>query len=185
MKTLSTVLFHISFRGNLEGVWEPKLPDGDYIGKKPTKYSEPDDINRISVSSSIDGCLKAIFPNVDKLFEKYPSLDFFVYAATFNANSKCRLVTPEELTDKRYVHDAHVTQEHWLLDPYPMRLYERITVKALLEEKWTQYKPFNDPHEKLKDLAPPFEVIDRVVINKSVLKSNHTVKLKTNLSNKW
>lgn len=156
-----TKLLHLSFRNNLEGVWQPKLPDGDYENKPVTKYSEPGDIKRISVSTSIDGCLVAIFPNVDKLFEKYPHLDFFIYEPDFTKTSKCDILTSEDLVKKRYVHDAHVTDEFWLLDKCYMALTGSITVKAFLDKKWRQYRPFNDPKEPLRDIAPEFKILKR------------------------
>lgn len=148
-------LFHVSFNGNLEGVWYPKLPDGG--GGTPGKYPEPDDQLRTSVSTSVEGCLIAVFPNVSQLFEEHSDIDFHVYTVDFSRSKNIEIVDTEILTKKRFVHDAHVTKEAWIITPCYMRYVEQITVTADMNGTWLRYKPFNDAKEEFRELAPHFK----------------------------
>lgn len=93
-KDIKFKLFHLSFNGNIAGMWDPKLPDGLY-GEKGD-LSEPD-VPRISVSPTLKQCFQAIYPNISKYFEKenYPYLIFYVYVPLFTGNEK--VWTPEIL----------------------------------------------------------------------------------------
>ena len=142
---------HLSFNGKLEGIWKPKLPDGMSGNKEymteDSLYPEPDWV-RISVSSSVVGAFRAIYPNIYHYFEEedYPYLDFYVYSPSGNSVG---MMTPKELTDGRYVHDAHVTDEHVLLENIKMTLMGKIRVYNTVRDGDLMYRPFND--SKLKE----------------------------------
>ena len=150
---MSNHFFHISFRDDLEGIWRPMTPAGSDIGKK-TKLSEPD-IPRISVAPSIEDCFRAIYPNVSKYFEteKYPWMEFFVYSPLYM--EKKRTLNWEDLIEKNYVHDAHVTKESWILDPVKMILVMKVKIMNT-ERKNNEllYRPFNDKNQELRYHSP-------------------------------
>ena len=166
-------LYHISFRDNLEGVWEPRNPDGmdgetdgGTDGEK-TDISEPDisepDFPRISFSPTIKQCFQAIYPNVWKYFEEknFPYMEFFVYSPRLSGRE--RVLTPRQLTERRFVHDAHVTEEHCVLDKVFMERIARIRVLNTNKERRTYYHPFNSKQYDRWRLAPSvvrFEVME-------------------------
>lgn len=162
-------LFHISFRDHLDGLWTPRLPDGNYAsGDKETgEFPEPK-VARISFSSSLEGCFYAIYHNISQYFEinKYPYMDFFVYSPILTGNEK--IWNPQFLTKKRLVHDAHVTNEYCILTPVKvkcigkLRVFNPLTRSKKIEE--VKYFPFND--RSLGERFLSYKVETRFVANK-------------------
>ena len=144
-------LYHISFDGDLEGEWKPKLPDG--YDDKPSKNKEFD-IPRICVSPSINQCFQAIYPNVSKYFEElhYPNMDFFVYSPILNGEQ--RILSPEYLTKKKMVHDAFLTDEHDILDTVYMKRIGKVQILNTEKNEFIKYHPFNNPENEEQDFAP-------------------------------
>jgi hypothetical protein len=149
-------LQHISFNKNLEGLWKPQVP-AEYIENK-TYLSEPD-TPRISLSPSIEGCFKAIYPNVSKYFEieNYPYMEFYVYTPLLTG--KERIWPPSYLTTNRLVHDAHETNEHCILTPVYMKLIKKIRIFNTNKSPDLFYHPFNDKNIPLKYLCPKVIII--------------------------
>lgn len=147
---LDKKLYHISFDGDLEGLWEPKEPAG---GGSQSDTSEPN-TPRICVSPTIEQCFQAIYPNVSKYFEEknYPHMDFYVYIAQVVGTEE--IITPEALTAKRYVPDAHLTDEYWILDPTFMQKHSKIRIKNTNDNKWLEFHPYNDESEDKRGFAP-------------------------------
>lgn len=120
-------LYHISFNGKLIGEWTPQPPDGDYDPETDTVSLHGEPLTpRISVAPTLVGCFQGVYANVKHLFKRHPELTFFIYKAEFKGNE--RVVYPEQLTAYKQVHDAHITQEHCILDPVEMRIVGRVTV---------------------------------------------------------
>lgn len=149
-------LIHLSFKSVGTKVWQPKVPDGmpevrELIGE----MAEPD-TPRISVAPTVTQCLQSIWPNIyDLLTEKqYPTMDLHVYRPTgFH-----RVVPPDELTRERWVWDAHVTGEHWIIDPTKMEQIAKIRVKSPVYRR-SDYAakkthPFNDPKMPETEVGP-------------------------------
>lgn len=136
--------YHLSFNNKLEGNWYPKIPDGSDIGEK-TSLSEPNTL-RISFSETLEGCFRAIYPNVSQYFEekKYPWMEFYVYSPVIT--DKTKIVTSGRLTKERFVHDAHVTKEIWILNTVKVELISKIKVLNTSEEGDLFYYPFHDKH---------------------------------------
>lgn len=135
--------FHISFNKNLEGTWKPQLPAGTELNIK-SDLSEPE-IPRISIAPSIKDCFRAVYPNISKYFEieNYPYLKFQVYQPKIESSTK--ILNWEDLNSKRYVHDAHITKESWILSPVKMLWIAEIEIYNT-NKKGNQlfYRPFND-----------------------------------------
>jgi hypothetical protein len=147
---LDKVLYHISFKKDLEGMWEPKTPAG---GGSRTGMSEPD-TPRICVSPTIEQCFQAIYPNISKYFEEkdYPHMNFYVYVAQVVGTEE--IIEPKDLTKQRLVPDAHLTDEHWILDPTFMQLHSKIRIKNTNDNKWLKFHPYDDKSEKKQGFAP-------------------------------
>lgn len=147
-------LYHLSFNGGLAGVWNPKIPDG-YAGMEgsipPTEPMFP----RICLSSTLEGAFYAIYPNVSHFFEKhrYPHMDLYVYSPILRKDT--RLLTPAELTKKRMVWDAHLTQEYDILTPVKMTLKGKVRFFNTIKEEWIRIRPFDDPKEVEREVCPP------------------------------
>lgn len=147
----SITLLHISFNGNLEGTWNPKIPDGD--DSIPSQYPEPS-IPRISCAPTILQCFQAIYPNISKYFEidNYPYMEFYVYTPILTGNE--RIFTPKELTNRNLVHDAHVTNEYCILDPVYMQLINHIKIFNTNKNEIQYYQPFNNKSKSKIVFAP-------------------------------
>ena len=147
---LNKQLYHISFKNDLEGVWQPKTPEG---GGARTDSSEPE-TRRICVSPTIEQCFQAIYPNISQYFEdkNYPYMDFYVYKPQLVGTEE--IITPEGLTEHRWVPDAYLTDEHWILDPTFMQLYSKIRIKNTNKNKWIEFHPYNDNSEEKRGFAP-------------------------------
>lgn len=135
-------LFHISFRDNLEGIWSPRLPDGK-PGKKAL-YPEPD-YPRISLSPSFEKCFWGVWPNVKKYFikDQYPYMVFSVYRPVLSSSVK--IVDNKKIVKDRLVHDAHITEEHFIVSDVEMERICTIKVMNCLKNKEILYRPYDDP----------------------------------------
>ena len=160
-------LYHLSFAGTKAGVWSPMTPAGtELVEEQDEEFGEPP-IPRISFSPTLEQCFRAIYPNIDFYFKdkKYPHLDIYAYRPRFTGRE--RLVLPETLTTERWVWDAHVTKEHWLLDKVRMELVGRY--RFYNTEDGTRgfaTRPFNDPMEDLSSYVGP-TVVEFIPLNKS------------------
>ncbi|MNT54041.1 hypothetical protein D3C72_1911720 [compost metagenome] len=142
---------HISFRDNLEGVWKPLPPAGGEL--VAGKYPEPA-TPRVSVAPDIVSCFRGVYPNVSKFFEEknYPHMDFFVYEPVFEGSE--RVWTPEILTKHQLVWDAHVTNEHAILDRVKMKLIGEVRIYNTNKEPTATTHPFNNPNEPEQSIGP-------------------------------
>lgn len=145
-------LYHLSFKKDLEGFWNPKNPDG--IASENTDDLKEPDLPRISVSPTIKQCFQAIYPNVSRFFkeENYPHMDFYVYSPVLKGDE--RILTPVELTKKKMVHDAHMTDEYYILDRVWMSLIEKIRIFNTNKSSDLFYRPFGDKKQEERFLAP-------------------------------
>ena len=109
-------------------------------------HGEPTDA-RISFSPTIEQAFQAVYANIKHLFDRYPYLLFYVYQPIFKGSE--RIVTPEEFSKHRLVHDAHVTGEHSVLDPVEMRLTGRVKIWKPSDENRIDYYAFD-----VKDREP-------------------------------
>lgn len=153
-------LYHISFNGKLEGLWDPEFnqkPDENHPEvpdpNKEEWYPEPN-IGRISVAEDIQGCFTGVYPNVSKYFEvnKYPNMNFFVYSPVFKGDE--RVVTPGILTADRLVWDAHVTGEYLILDEVEMKLVGEVQIANTNKIPTGYTHPFNDKKEPKASIGP-------------------------------
>ena len=153
-------LYHISFNGSLKGLWDPAFnqkPDDNHpvepVAAEDQWYPEPN-LPRISVAETIEGCFRAIYPNVSKFFEerKYPNMHFSVYSPVFKGSE--RIVTPGLLTSERMVWDAFVTGEYLILDKVYMQLVGKIKDDNTNKSPTKMVHPFNDKKEPLASVGP-------------------------------
>ena len=150
------ILHHLSFLPNLPKKVLPKIPDGiDPKINHNCEYPEPL-TERICFSSTIEGCFRALYPNVCHFFEKhhYPYIDIFQYQAIFKGGE--RYLPPEVLTSLRFVWDAHITKEYWVLDPVKIKKVAHLRFKNP-GKNITQLKtrPFNDPKKPKRNYVGP------------------------------
>lgn len=150
------MFYHISFKEDLAGIWTPRLPVGSELeASQDAKYSEPN-IPRISLAPSIEKCFTSIYPNVSQFFEekRYPYMDFFVYTPKDKLN-KNDFTSAKELTEKRYVWDAHVTKEIWVTKPIELLLINKVRIfNPGKNAPFQLVKPFGLTSEEALPLAP-------------------------------
>lgn len=148
-KTIPDVdLFHISFQrtDDIDITIYPQIPVGSETDNEENSSllgSEPD-IPRISFSPTVEQCFRAVYPNVSHLFEekKYPHMDYYVYRA--NPQGDERFVFPDRLTERRFVMDAHITEEHWCLSPIEVELIARVRIHRPKNNRMLESHFFND-----------------------------------------
>ena len=80
-------------------------------------------------------------------------MDLYVYSPILRKDT--RLLTPAELTKKRMVWDAHLTQEYDILTPVKMTLKGKVRFFNTIKEEWIRIRPFDDPKEVERDVSPP------------------------------
>jgi hypothetical protein len=152
-------LFHIS-ENPLPSVLVPRTPE--YQAKKDkTKFTETD-IPRVSFSPSIYNCFIAIFPMISKYMESNEGLKrgifFYVYKAV--PTSRNKILSPEELSKKKLVWDAHVTQEYCFLDSIAIRYCGVVKIDYDPDPVWNDIYLYNDKREELLEkVMPPVEAI--------------------------
>jgi len=156
-------LFHVSFKSkSWQGIWTPGNPAGSeeveesapgVVGDQSFPYPEPN-LPRVSVGPSIEGCFRGVFPNVAQYFEKknYPWAQFSVFQPQFTGRE--RVVLPGELTAKRFVWDACVTEEHCILDPVFMKFIGIIKVFNTNKSPTMFIHPFGDPKLPVESVGP-------------------------------
>lgn len=106
-------LYHLSFNKYLPIKLEPRQPDGG------DEYSDSDALTaenlpeRVSFSSSLEGCFRAIYPNILDIVDKAKGrpLAMSIYAASSKTEATAML-SPADLTKERLVHDACFTSEY-------------------------------------------------------------------------
>lgn len=154
---LGIPLYHISFNGDLEGIWTPGTQAGsDTPGEAEDSswaYPEPP-MKAISVSPTVEACFIGVFPNVARFFEKdkFPHMNFFVYQPVFEGQE--RVVKPVTLTTDKLVWDAHITQEHRILDRVHMARVGEIEVLNTNKSSTRMTHPFNDVKNPEESVGP-------------------------------
>ncbi len=145
-------LYHISFNVALSGILKPQVPAG-YDGGEGIN-AEPN-LPRICMGLTVEGCVRAIYKNIENLFtvKGYPHVDLHIYVA--KVGNRNDIVTPEVLTGLGFVHDAHITEEHWLVNPIRVRRSGDI-VRVHNPGNYTpeKYRPFDDKKYYLTDYGP-------------------------------
>jgi hypothetical protein len=113
------------------------------LPSKNNETSEPN-VPRISFALTVLGCFQAIYPNVSHYFEeeKYPYLDFYVYRPKFTGRERIRW--PEDLTNDRWVWDAHITSELVALDPVQMVLDGKVRIFNCADRDGIETHLFDD-----------------------------------------
>lgn len=156
--------YHLSLDGNLEGVWQPRIPVGDHDPEKLLKPKPapelPDDIlltetqaPRICTSPTILGCFYGIYPNIHKQFEdpKCSKMDFSVYVAT-NYDPK-QFMDQHEIIKNKIVWDAHLSLECNIFSSARMRLLPMMVRFYTHDKSYTDRKhhnwvrPYDDANE--------------------------------------
>lgn len=153
-------LYHISFNRKLPLTLDPREPWGSEIEPTeddPNKKEDPDawifaefQTPRISFSPTILHCVQAVYANTHQLFESprglKEGLEFAVYR--HDPRKRSRIMFPEDLSNKRLVWDAHITQEHCFLDPVSVYYCGNIIARLNGSIRGMQVHPFNDKSMK-------------------------------------
>lgn len=156
-------LYHISFHKTKATEWKPVLPAGTELVPDGSEDVGEPAVPRLSVSPSLEQCFRAVWPNIDKYFKekKYPHLDFHIYQPEFTGNEL--VVGPKSLTSERWVWDAHITGEHWILSPVKMNYVGQCRVFNTLSSGLMMTRVFNDNKEPIdSDVGPKVLRIKRL-----------------------
>lgn len=157
--SLDCELYHLSFNGKKNGIWEPMTPAGtEDVNQDDMEFGEPP-VPRISMSPTLEQCFRAIYPNIDFYFKekKFPHLDIYAYRPLFKGRE--RIVLPETLTGERWVWDAHVTGEHWVLDNVEMGMVGRYRFFNTEDGRpGLRTRPFGDRNQPNRSYVGPVNV---------------------------
>lgn len=156
-------LYHLSVKSVAdEGVWNPddlsafdesQESSPGVVGDPSFPYPEPS-FARISVAPTIEQAFRGIYPGVADMFKvkKYPYLEYSVFKPMFTG--KENLVLPTELTVRRMVWDACVTQETCILDPIHMRHIGRVRIFNTNASPTMYIHPFGDTKNPVESVGP-------------------------------
>ena len=134
-------LFHISFDKDLPELLDSRLPDGTtYVdGEVEESYLPEPSIGRISFSDNLEGCFRAGFANLtEEMIKKgskgitYQGYELLRYGG--------KHFTPAEIAP--WVHDALVTQEHWIIGVAAVKRVSEVTFKYDLDQPDLPYKVY-------------------------------------------
>jgi hypothetical protein len=135
-------LYHVSFK-QLPKTLKPRLPTGSELSVKGHHTTEPD-IPRICFSESLEGAVRAVFPNIQKLAEEHgkEGLEFFVYRV--DKGTENSWVPPWALVDAKFVHDAEVTKEWWAMSDVDIKPDGKILVTMDTDKDFLEYYPIKN-----------------------------------------
>lgn len=109
------MLYHVSLKKHCYNKFTPKIPQS-----RSRKTGENDTIKRICLSSSIEGCLTAIPERGLEYFSDQESRGvpflLYIYSIDESCIEKSNIIEPKELLEKKYVFDAGITNEHWIIN---------------------------------------------------------------------
>jgi hypothetical protein len=182
-------LYHISFNRKLPLTLTPREPWGSELQPDETtpqeESTDPDawifaefQTPRVSFSPTILNCVQAVYANTHHLFQSprglKEGLEFAAYR--YDPRSKSRIMFPEDLSKKRAVWDAHITNEHCFLDP--VHIYYCGTFIAKVQEgiKGIMVHPFND--KSMKEINSTIPVDDQIVFKQTLRLRGDKYKLK-------
>ncbi len=151
-------IYHVSFVDNLPQTLEPRLPNGSELATGEEKYPEPD-IDRVSFAETMTGAIRAIYPNIAHLVEKHKGEPMTLHVYSAMDAKKCRMFSPEILTQQKFVWDAHYTGEWWSTDPIKIKYVGKIEVHFDIDKPWAQVHPFNDKSLPAKEHSPEYITI--------------------------
>lgn len=157
-------LYHLStnFPKN-DGVvtrWNPLTPP--WASTEDIKYKSAFDITtepsneRICFSTDIDKCIRAIWGNYEHLFDNSP--DGTLQFAVFTPVGDIKAVSPITITKNKWVHDAFLTDEWWVLDPVVMKHLGYVKVYDTRDSGYIPYRMFNDSALPVEGRLRPKEV---------------------------
>ena len=132
-------LFHISFKGDLEGLWIPRNPDGlepTDDGYKSEAYPEPL-LPRISCAPTIIQCFQAIYANVKHYFDdkKYPYMEFYVYSPVLKGNEK---IYYHPFNDEKKEKDSWIPDgfDYSVIHKYKNVVLEELSIQKPIFVNW-------------------------------------------------
>lgn len=137
----SMELYHIDPAPDLAGMWKPQLPDTPVEWKG--RFSVPNTAH-ISVNPTIEGCVLTQYIKIAELFQlkSQAELEFYVYKPVLKGEE--RIIPSETLTADRWVWNAHVTKEHWILDPVEFECVGKIRLTNVNYISTQVTPPYND-----------------------------------------
>lgn len=155
-------LYHISEENLDNKTLIPRVPD-NYMTKNGYEDAK---IKRVSFCTSIQGCLMALSANISgKVFYVHEPIDYNV-----------RILFNKDIITKKYVPDAHITGETWVLETIKLKNVMTILVKSAKSKSY-EYKLEDKTKKRLYewnyDVISEFDVIN---IDKNKYKDNVSKK---------
>jgi hypothetical protein len=152
-------LFHIS-ESPLPSLLNPRLMEyhASIRGGEKTIFTEAA-IPHVSFAPTVYNCFTAIFTLVSKYMQSSEGIKDGIFFNVYKAmpGPKTRFLSPEELTKKKYVWDAHVNQEWWSLDPIHILFCGTVKIVYDPVPDWIDVYAFNDPRSQVieRSFQPP------------------------------
>lgn len=155
-------LYHISEENLDNKTLIPRVPD-NFMTKNGYEDAK---IKRVAFCTSIQGCLMALSANISgKVFYVHEPIDYNV-----------RILFNKDIITKKYVPDAHITGETWVLEPIKLKNVMTILVKSAKSKSY-EYKLGDKTKKRLYewnyDVISEFDVIN---IDKNKYKDNISKK---------
>lgn len=122
-------LYHLSMDSKLPSRLTPRNAGDNQPSTSDDPLLAENLPNRISFSTSIEGCFRAIYPNILELVKDSQGkpLEFYVYMLS-KLTGPSMYMSPSELTEKRLVHDACFTSEYCFFKPVTITKIAKIGI---------------------------------------------------------
>lgn len=128
------ILYHVTTDLQHDGKFTPWVP-------KTGMKTENKTINRVCVAPTIEGCLTSMpsgsYSLTETLEKTMGQLKVFVIDTEKLGIQNSEIVKPQQLYQSKWVDDAYLTDEHWILSPFVVEEEDSYIINvASYEEKW-------------------------------------------------
>lgn len=135
-------IYHLS-QDNLGGkILSPRIPsylhdDENMKKNQDVGLYEENSIPRVSFSSDIQGCLRAIIPDLNanpEMKNMYLGKTLYVHIPE-NPYESYKRISNKEIIKNKYVFDAEFTKEEWVVEPVKLKCIGQIKILSISSSK--------------------------------------------------
>lgn len=133
-------LYHISF-SKLPRTLKPQIPAGSEK-TDPTHHTHEPQIPRICFSETIEGAVRAVYPNVKHLVKRHAGEELTWHVHKVKKGTSGSWVPSWALEEAKFVPDANLTKEWWALSDVTIEYIGTVDVKMDANGEHLKYNPY-------------------------------------------
>lgn len=135
-------IYHLSQDNLGEKILSPRIPsylhdDENMKKNQDVGLYEKNSIPRVSFSSDIQGCLRAIIPDLNanpEMKNMYLGKTLYVHVPE-NPYESYKRISNKEIIKNKYVFDAEFTKEEWVVEPVKLKCIGQIKILSISSSK--------------------------------------------------